>query len=73
MLVDDPAYEGLELSALLQLFPEDSQHTFVILADGPAMTGSEHPLLLIDLLNMDFEEFATAADPDGVFRGFRHG
>jgi len=24
----------------------------------------------LSLANMDFEEFANAADPDGVFRGF---
>jgi hypothetical protein len=26
----------------------------------------------LSLANMDFEEFAEAVDPDGVFRGFPH-
>ena len=92
--VDDAAYANASKEQLLKLFPEDSFHSFCIIADQKAMSQQEHPLLIVDLLdepgrefraipsriqaiennlseaNMGFEEFAEAADEDGVFRGF---
>ncbi|MBV9882568.1 MAG: hypothetical protein JO276_06125 [Sphingomonadaceae bacterium] len=55
----------------------DDEHPFLCLELAPAgrsfrvipreLWGVENNL---SLANMDFEEFADAADPDGVFRGF---
>lgn len=92
--LDDAEYEGVSTKELLELLPDNYNHSFIIIADRTAISLPEHPLLIVDLYersghefraipstiqsiennlsigNMDFEEFAEAAEEDGVFRGF---
>jgi hypothetical protein len=91
--VSDREFDGLTVEQLVALAPRGSGHTFAFMVDRTALTGPEHPILVVDLCdepgrvfrvipsevggvennlsiaNMDFAEFADAADPDGVFRG----
>ena len=93
-LVDDADFDGLTVEQLVEL-GRDAARSFAIVADTTTMEASEHPLLIVDLMeepgrtfravpkqiqsiennlsitNMDFREFADAADADGVYRGFR--
>lgn len=94
--VDDRAFDGLDVPALVAMSADAAESpTFLLLADRVAMSSDEHPLLVVDLFeepgrsfravaaeiwgvtsnlpiaNMDWEDFADAVDPDGVFRGFR--
>ena len=55
--VDDPAYEGTTRQQVMDLFLEQPDHSFVIVADATSMTGAEHPLLIIDLRREPGREF----------------
>jgi len=55
--VDDAAYANASKKQLLKLFPEDSFHSFCIIADQKAMSQPEHPLLIIDVLEKPGREF----------------
>jgi hypothetical protein len=92
--LDDPGYSGAAKEQLLSLLPADYPHPILFVVDATAITGADHPILVVDLAvspgrefrtvpaqvhsieanlsiaNMDFEEFADAVDPGGVFRGF---
>ncbi|WP_051795473.1 hypothetical protein [Streptomyces sp. NRRL S-87] len=91
--IDDPVYQGLTPEQVLQRAPTDPQDRLIAVADTPALSTPDLPLLVIDLLeegpqnlrviaaqlwsidnnlslgNMDYEEFAEAADDHGVYRG----
>lgn len=47
--VDDRAHEGLAVSRLLELVPDDANHTFAFLVDTLALTHPEHPILVVNL------------------------
>ena len=49
--LDDAQYQDLTREQLLSLFPEDYDHSFVIVVDHTAMTAPEHPLLILDLFS----------------------
>lgn len=57
-LLDDPAYDGLTADQLLDLVPENYEHSFLLIADHVTISGPEHTLLVVDV-----------ADEPG--RGFR--
>ncbi|MFV8132805.1 DUF6924 domain-containing protein [Streptomyces syringium] len=63
-MVDDVALGSSEMPLLCVDLWEDRGRTVLIPTD---LWGIENNL---SLSNMDFEEFADAADEDGVFRGF---
>ena len=62
-LVDDPAYDGLTKTQILELF-RNEKHCFVIVADRTAMEDPEHPLLVVHLADDAGQEFRTL--PRGV-------
>ena len=62
-LVDDPAYDGLTKTQILELF-RNEKHYFVIVADRKAMEDPEHPLLVVHLADDAGQEFRTL--PRGV-------
>lgn len=91
--LDEPEYEGIGVEQLMELVPEGSDHTYLFVVDGTALSHPEQPILCLDLTdepgrtfrvipsemwgvennlslaNMDFDEFATLVDADGIFRG----
>jgi hypothetical protein len=91
--LDEPEYEGLGVEQLMELVPQGSDHTYLFVVDGTALSHPEQPILCLDLTdepgrtfrvipsemwgvennlslaNMDFDEFASLVDADGVFRG----
>ncbi len=49
-ILDDPTNRDITVEQLLALESlEDTDHTFVMLADRETMTSSEHPILFLDL------------------------
>ena len=50
-VIDDPALDGLKAGGIQAALPDDYEHSFVIIADQRSMTESEHPLLVLDLLD----------------------
>ena len=49
MFVEDREYEAVPPEDLLRLFPEDTVHPFVAIADRTAMAAPDHALLLLSL------------------------
>jgi hypothetical protein len=55
--VEETAYDGLTRAQLLELFDEDRDHTFVIVADRTSMADAEHVLLVVALFRERGREF----------------
>lgn len=97
MTVDDPAFAGLSVEALVAAQADENGPAVSFLADELTLTNGEHPILAVWVLgddrpdrepfrvtpaalwsvenninigNMSWPEFTSAADEDGVFRGF---
>jgi len=92
--IDDAEFADLSRDQLLERISKDYNHSFIMIVDRTAISGSEHPLLIVDLFeashaefraipaqiqsiennlsigNMDFEDFSSAVDENGIFRGF---
>lgn len=93
--VSDPAFDGATWEAAKAAVPANDHGASVLfIADSTALTGPDHPVLVVDLLdsgkrpfrcilpelwsvdnnlniaNMTWEDFASAVDGRGVFRGF---
>ena len=60
--VDDAAFEGATVEQLVKL-GNDAHRSFLIVADGETMSGSEHTLLIVDAF----------ADPGRTFRAVPSG
>lgn len=48
--VSDPAFAGVTPAEVPALQPEHSNHSFVFLADGIALSSPEHPIVVVDLI-----------------------
>ena len=55
--IDDESFKDITKQQLLELVPRDYPHTFIILADWVAISGTESPLLIVDLLEERGREF----------------
>jgi hypothetical protein len=55
--VDDPQFEGVTNNELLRLVPEGYLHSFLIVVDETAASQSDHPLLVVDLIEEPGREF----------------
>ncbi len=55
--LDDVAFADIDKNQLLDLMPPDYNHSFIIVADGTAMSQPEHPLLIIDLFDESARKF----------------
>ena len=63
-LIDDRDFAGVDKQALLDVIPETLGHSFIIVADGVAMSNPEHPLLVVDLFAQRGREFR--AEPSQI-------
>ena len=55
--VDDTAYQDITKEQLLQLVPEDYDHSFIMLVDQVTISHPEFPLLIVDLYDEPGREF----------------
>ncbi len=59
--VDDPAYQGLTTPQILDLLPEDYDHSFLVIVDGETVASPETPVLVVDLYEERGREFRAVA------------
>jgi hypothetical protein len=57
---DDRAYEGFTVARCVELV-EDPEQSFLVVADKEAMSGADHPVLVVDLHQEVGREFRSAA------------
>jgi hypothetical protein len=55
--LDDPQYDGLTKEQLIAQTSANYSHTFIIIVDRLTITGPDHPVLVIDLLERSGNEF----------------
>lgn len=55
--LDDAEYVGITKQQLLELIPQNYNHTFIIIADQTAISHPDHPLLIVDLYEGSGNEF----------------
>lgn len=60
-LVDDHANDGATAEALMAALPAGHPHACMVLADGPAMSQSGHPLFVVDLVEEPGRRFRAVA------------
>ena len=48
--VSDPAFAGVTPAEILSLQPEGFNHSFLFIVDGIALSSSEHPIVVVDLI-----------------------
>jgi hypothetical protein len=47
--VDDSEYNSIAIDQVLALIPPASNHTFMFMVDGTALSQADHPILVVDL------------------------
>jgi hypothetical protein len=57
--VDDPGYAGATKEQLLALLPADYAHPILFVVDGTTISGADHPILVVDLVDSPGREFRT--------------
>lgn len=55
--LDDVQYEGIGVTRLLALIPEEYAHSFILIVDGITISYPEHPLLVVDLYDQPGRSF----------------
>ena len=55
--VDNTEYQDITKQQLLQLVPEDYNHSFIVIVDQTAVSHPERPLLILDLFDGSGNEF----------------
>lgn len=60
-MVDDRANSGATVEQLMGALPEDYPHSFMVVADGVAISRPDHPLLVVDLLEERGRRFRAVA------------
>lgn len=60
-VVDDRANSGMTVEQLMEALPEDYQHSFIVVADGVAISQPDYPLLVVDLLEERGRQFRAVA------------
>jgi hypothetical protein len=55
--VDDIEYADITKDQLLELFPKDYSHSFIIVVDRTAISLPDHPLLIVDLYERSARDF----------------
>jgi hypothetical protein len=60
-IVDDHANSGATIEQVMAALPEDYPHSFIVVADSPAITQPDHPLLVVDLLEERGRQFRAVA------------
>ena len=66
-IVSDPVFEGMEQEEILSLLPEDHGQFILFVVDAEAIKNPNHPLLCIDLVGGEGNNFRVfASDVQGV-------
>ena len=60
-IVDDRANSGVTVEQLMDALPEDYPHSFIVVADGTAISEPDHALLIVDLLEERGRRFRAVA------------
>lgn len=60
-MVDDRANSGATVEQLMEALPEDYPHSFIVVADGAAISQPDYPLLVVDLLEERGRQFRAVA------------
>jgi hypothetical protein len=60
-VMEDKEYSGAALEQLMGALPEDYPHSFIVVADGVAVSESDHPLLVVDLQEERGRQFRAVA------------
>ena len=60
-IVDDRANCGATVEQLMGALAEDYPHSFMVVADGVAVSKPDHPLLVVDLLEERGRKFRAVA------------
>lgn len=55
--IDEVGFADITKDQLLELIPANYNHSFIVVADRTAISGPEHPLLIIDLFDESVREF----------------
>jgi hypothetical protein len=55
--LDDMQYADITKEQLLELFPKNYNHSFIIVVDQTAISNPAHPLLVVDLYEKSGREF----------------
>jgi hypothetical protein len=60
-IVDDSANNGATVEQLMASLAEDYPHSFMVVADGHAISQPDYPLLVVDLLEQRGRQFRAVA------------
>jgi hypothetical protein len=60
-VIDDRKNDGMTVDMLMAALPQDYQQSFIIVADGIAISQADHPLLVVDLLTERGRQFRAIA------------
>lgn len=60
-ILNDPKNDGATVEELMEALPEDYPHSFIVVADTVAMSQTDHPLLVVDLLEERARRFRAVA------------
>src|SRR2546427_7472470 len=60
-IVDDRANSGATVEQLMGALPEDYPHSFMVVADGVAISQPDRPLLVVDLVEERGRQFRSVA------------
>src|ERR1700677_2636696 len=55
--VSDPAFDGAPVEEVLERLAEESDHSFLFIADRFALTDPDHPVLVVDLIEQPGRTF----------------
>jgi hypothetical protein len=60
-VVDDRVNGGANVEQVMEALPEDYPHSFILVADGTAISQADFPLLVVDLLEERGRQFRAVA------------
>ncbi len=60
-IVDDRANSGATVEQLMDAVPEDYPQSFIVVADGTAISQPDYPLLVVDLSEERGRQFRSVA------------
>jgi hypothetical protein len=60
-IVDDRANSGAAVEQVMAALPEDYPHSFIVVADGTAISRPDYPLLVVDLAEERGRQFRAIA------------
>jgi hypothetical protein len=49
--LDDPEYDCVTAGQVVGALPPDYEHTFIFIVDAVTLSGPDHPILVVDLLD----------------------